>query len=163
MPYLTYYRQKRADGGIRSGVELGVDLGGGEVGSETILDHFEPGDGDRDPTLLWFVDVRCAGPGVPNEAEAARQWLLSTSHTIEGGLTRFADRLRRVGSDLDDYPLQSADFPDEGGDVERRIVCSAIRRLDARGLAVILDDIRVHWGGRIREMIAQIAAYAPQD
>lgn len=163
MPYLTYYRQKRADGGIRSGVELGVELEGGDIGSETILDRFEMGEGDRDPALLWFVDVRCEGPGVPNDAEAARQWLLSTSPTIEDGFARFADRLRRVGSDLDDYPLQSADFPDEGDNVERRIVCSAIRRLDARGLAVILDDIRVHWGGRIREMIAQIAAYAPQD
>lgn len=163
MPFLTFYRQKRSDGGVRTGVELGVELEGGDIGSETILDRFEMGEGDRDPALLWFVDVRCEGPGVPNDAEAARQWLLSTGPIIMEGFTHFADRLRRVGSDLDDYPLRSADIPDGGDGVERMIVCSAIRRLDARGLAEILDDIRLHWVERIEAMIVDLALHSNRD
>ena len=53
MPNLTFYRQKRVDGGVRTGVELD---------GETVASLFEEGDPERDPALLWFVDLRCEGP-----------------------------------------------------------------------------------------------------
>ncbi len=148
MPSLIIYRQKRIDGGIRTGVELG---------DSTIFELFEPEEGDRDPTLLRYVDVRCDGPGVPGDPETAAQWLLTTAPSIQDGLGRFADKLRRVGADLDEYPLKWADFADEA-DVTRTISCTTIRRVDARGLAEILDDIRIHWGARVEAMIGEHAA-----
>ena len=163
MPNLTFYRQKRFDGGIRTGVELSVEHDGVGLSGATILEHFEMGEEERDPSLLWFVDVRFKGPGVPGEAEAACQWLLTTRSVIEGGLARFADKLRDVGSDVDDHPLQWSDFPGGDDGVERKVVCSAIRRIDARGYAEILDDIRTSWEKRIEEMIAENASISSMD
>jgi hypothetical protein len=156
MPKLTFYRQKRFDGGVRTGLELGYEYDGTEVGDLTVLERFESGDDDRDPTLLWFVDVRCEGPGIPTGPEQATTWFLATKPVIDDGLIRFADQLRRVGSDLDDFPLQWTDFPAVDG-VERKIVCSAVRRIECRELAEILDDVRGHWSDWIEEMIEEHA------
>ena len=150
---LTFYRQKRFDGGIRMGVELG---------HTTILERFEPGEGERDPSLLWYVDVRYDGPNLPTDIESIPQWLLSTRSIIEGGLARFADHLRLVGSDRDQYPLEWSDFPEANDGVTRKIACSAIRRIDARILAEILDDVRIHWSERIEAMIAEQVEYSSQ-
>jgi hypothetical protein len=157
MPKLTFYRQKRFDGGIRTGLEWGFEFDATSEGDATLLERFEPGDEDRDPSLLWFVDIRCDGPGVPRLLEEAPRWFLSTKPVIDDGLARFADHLRRVGSDLDDYPLEWSEFPN-ADDVERKIVCSANRRIECRELAEILDDVRDHWSEWIEEMIEEQAA-----
>ena len=49
---LSFYRQKRQDGGIRTAVT---------VDGDTVLHRFQPGEGASDPALLWYVDLRCAG------------------------------------------------------------------------------------------------------
>ena len=67
MPNLTFYRQARIDGGIRTGIELDEDA---------VFEHFEEGGPELDPTLLWYVDLRCQGPGLPDEPRKAREWLI---------------------------------------------------------------------------------------
>ena len=62
MPKLVFYRQKRYDGAIRTGLELDDD---------PIAEHYEEGSGERDPALLWFVDLRCKGPGIPGDPDDA--------------------------------------------------------------------------------------------
>ena len=154
MPKLTFYRQKRVDGGIRTGVELD---------GETILEEFEAGEGERDPALLWYVDLRCDGSGVPNDADEAARWLLLKAPVIEEGFSRFANQLRRVGADVDAYPLLWSEFPDPGEGVAMKIACSTTRLTDARGIAEILDDVRSHWSERIEAMIKECADLSPRD
>jgi hypothetical protein len=148
---LTFYRQKRVDSGIRTGVELG---------QTPIWEQFDPGEDERDPSLLWYVDVRFDGPGVPTEVEQVGHWLLSTKGIIEGGLASFADQLRRVGADKDDYPMIWSGFPEINDGVVRAIACSAVRRIDSRKLAEILDDVRVHWTDWIEAMISEQVEYS---
>jgi hypothetical protein len=150
---LTFYRQKRVDGGIRTGVELD---------QTTILERFEIEEEEHDPALLWYVDVRCKGPGVPTDPESAEQWLLSTGEIIERGLAEFADHLRPAGADKNDYPLIWSEFPEVNDGVVRTIACSAVRRIESRQLAEILDDVRVHWSERIESMIIEQLSSVPR-
>ena len=76
MPNLTFYRQARIDGGIRTGIELDGD---------TVFEHFEEGGPEPDPTLLWFVDLRCQGPGLPDDPRQARDWLIDHPDVIVTG------------------------------------------------------------------------------
>ena len=47
---------------------MGVD-----VGPDTLLSRFNAGAGDRDPALVWYVDVRADVPMLPETGEVARQ------------------------------------------------------------------------------------------
>ena len=91
---------------------------------------------------------------MPTDPETAGRWLLSTREIIEGGLSRFADHLRGAGADKDDHPMFWSDFPEVEEGVSRTIACSAVRRVESRDLAQILDDVRIHWSERIEAMIA---------
>ncbi len=135
MSRLVFYRQKRNDGSIRTGVELD---------DETIAHQFEEPTGDRDPVLLWYVDLRCEGSGVPSEPKAAALWLLDQSLTIRHGFRRFAEKMR-FGADVDLYSIRWSEFESLPDDVEMTIVCSASNRIAARGLAEILADIGDRW------------------
>src|SRR3954451_9524953 len=96
MPDLTFYRQKRVDGGVRTGIDIdGV----------TVCEDFEEGDEERDPALRWYVDLRCSGDSLPHDADLAREWLLEHEEMIRDGFSRYASQLA-AGADRDDYPLQ---------------------------------------------------------
>jgi len=62
MPTITFYRQARRDGGIRTGIE---------IDQNTVLMRFDRGRKESDPALLWCVDVRCSGARLPREPETA--------------------------------------------------------------------------------------------
>lgn len=85
MAKLIFYRQKRYDNGIRTGLELDGD---------PIAERFEEGDKDRDPALIWYVDLCCEGPGVPDDPDLAERWLVDHSPLIRDGFCRFAEHLR---------------------------------------------------------------------
>ncbi len=144
MAKLVFYRQKRYDGGIRTGIELD---------NRPIAEHFdeEGMESERDPALLWFVDVRCEGAGIPDDPDAAEDWLIDRSGTIREGLRRFADRLR-VGADTDIYCLTWNEFDGLPADVHMMIACSAIRRIDARMMSSILNEIADKWDEIIQEI-----------
>src|SRR5437867_2729663 len=96
MPRLNYYRQRRRDGGTRSGVA---------VDDAVLLHSFEPGAEASDPALLWYVDIRCEGPRLPARPDPVRQWLLAQRVILAGGLRALAEELR-AGVDVDVWPLQ---------------------------------------------------------
>lgn len=142
MPNLTFYRQKRSDGGVRTGIQIDND---------TVFSHFEEVDEEYDPTLLWYVDLRCQGQGLPDDPEAARQWLLDHEEIIEQGFERYAQEIR-TGFDPDLYPLEWGHFDNLPEGVQARIVCSAIRRIDALNFSEVLRDIGAHWRDRIEDL-----------
>ncbi len=139
MASLIFYRQKRNDGAIRTGVELD---------GETIAERFEEGGRERDPALLWFIDFRCEGQGIPDDPENATQWLLDHSKVIRDGIVRYAEQLK-TGADPDFYSLTWSEFQGLPENVSIVIACSAIRRVDARQMAVNLIDLADHWNARI--------------
>src|SRR4051812_22412222 len=146
MPELTFYRQKRVDGGVRTGIDLdGVN----------VCEEFEEGHEERDPALRWYVDLRCSGEGLPSDADSAREWLLEHEKLIRDGFSRYANQLA-AGADPDDYPLQWSDFQPPPQGVQMSIACSAIRRVDAREVNQVVRDIAEHWSERIERLCATV-------
>ena len=137
---LTFYHQKRLDGGLRTGILLG---------ESTVLERFDEGADDYDPSLIWSIDLRCRGDNLPNTAEEARQWLLDKETPIRDGFQRFADELRAGSDPTGVYLLEWDRFPPRSDGVEMKILCGAMRRVDARNLASALLDVEQHWGRRL--------------
>ena len=144
MSMLTFYRQARADGGLRTGVDLdGV----------TLLETFEPGGEEHDPTLLWYLDLRCEGNDLPAEPETAQEWLRANAEAIRNGLATCADELA-VGLDLPDEDLQPYErsLPRQPDGSRLRIHVSAIRRPEARQIAGELRSLSRTWDHVLREL-----------
>jgi len=147
MHELTFYRQQRQDGGVRTGIELD--------NSETLLIDFQEGPADRqgDPlgaALTWYVDLRCRGEDLPTKPEPARLWFLSHREAFRDGLEELADRLA-AGTD-DSFPIRWEDFRNALGDAEAEIVCSATRRLGGRELADNLREVGSQLGEYLQVM-----------
>lgn len=134
MPPVTFYRQKRADGGVRTGID---------VYDEPCWQRYEAEGDEHDPTLLWFVELRADGRAVPDDCETVRDWLLTHSKAIKDGLREIARKIE-VGLDHDDWPAQfNLPHPPEG--VRIKLVVSAIRRVDGREMAKVLLGISRGW------------------
>jgi hypothetical protein len=142
MPKLTFYRQGRADGAIRTGIELD---------DETIFESYEESDQDVDPTLLWYVDLRCKGPAVPSDPQEAKQWLLDSEEIVREGFMRCA-REFEAGRDVDLYPILWSRFSGVPKDVEMTIACATNRRIWALSVPKLLEDIALHWRERIEHL-----------
>ena len=140
---LTFYRQKRVDGGIRTGIMLD---------GETVLGRFEEGRSDYDPALIWSVDLRCKGKGLPETAEDARRWFLGHESMIRDGFHRYAEQLR-AGSDVTGpYLLEWSDFRSPPPGITMTIACGALRRVDALMLASVIEDTGVRWAVLIQSL-----------
>jgi hypothetical protein len=135
MPKLVFYRQRRYDGGLRTGVELDDDR---------VVNVLDPGTNGIDPVLIWYVDLRCEGDGVPDDPERVLDWLQEHGPIIRDGFSRYAGHLRN-GYDADIYSLKWADFKNVPQDVSMQIVCSAIRRVDALEIGSHLSEIATNW------------------
>lgn len=145
---LTFYRQQRVDGGIRTGIM---------VGDRTVLGRYDEGPGDYDPSLTWSVDLRCSGAGLPTGAEAARRWLLDHEPLIRDGFLRYADDLK-AGSDVTGpYLLEWSHFAAQPPGVTMKIACGATRRVDALALATVIEDI----GRSLRNLVESLPADHP--
>jgi hypothetical protein len=129
MGKLTFYRQARADGGVR----MGLDVDGYGVAH-----HFNPGADDDDPRLLWFIDLRCEGKKVPKTFEDAMDWLKENAKPIEAEFARLADELT-VGIDSDFVPGQQIVRHSPPGS-KITIVFSATKRVVAREMGKHLRD-----------------------
>src|SRR5260370_39414020 len=84
MPVITFYRQARRDGCIRTGVELDGDV---------LFGRLEGGSTDFDPVLTWYVELQCAGENLPQEAEVIRQWLIDRAPFFQTGRESLAQEL----------------------------------------------------------------------
>lgn len=134
MSKMVFYRQKRLDGGIHSGIS---------TDKWPALENYEPGKDDLDPVLNWFVDVRVRGKNLPRRSEDARAWFLDHADFIRGGLRNLAEEVR-AGLDFGSWPLQQ-DVPEAPDDTQVQIVCSVKDRADALGFAKVLKDIAKNW------------------
>lgn len=141
MEKLAFYRQARADGGVRTGVDLN---------DTPLLHDFQKGTDDRDPTILWYVDVEFEGDALPRDAEEARQWLLRRSRSIANSLLAAADEIS-AGIDVGSWPVkQSMVYLPRG--VLGTVGFSAIRRVDCRQIAERLRELANQWRSIIRAL-----------
>jgi len=144
MKNLTFYHQKRRDGGVRTGVELD---------GERMLERFEPGSPLEDPKLLWWIDVRCSQKTWPSEPEEVRAWLLESAQKIEGGLRAFAAELG-AGIDIN-WPAKYVVSSRTGVKIE--IFCSAMRRVGGREIQAEISKLAKNW----QTIIAQLPSCEP--
>jgi hypothetical protein len=142
MPKLTFYRQQRIDGGIRTGIELD---------GETIYGLFEEGEEEVDPRLVWYVDLRCEGPRLPQTTRGARKWLLDQAPMISDGFVRCAREIR-AGIDPDIYPLFWDKFPDAPSGTRLKIALCAVRRVAAIEMSGVVAEIGSHWTEYVRAL-----------
>jgi hypothetical protein len=133
MSTVIFYRQTREDSGVRTGIE---------INNLTAFESFESNGDDHDPALRWYVDIRCEGNELPNTAGLVREWLLKNAMYIRDGLAVLADKVR-AGVDLG-FPLKWT-VPNVPNGVSVVVTCSALRRIDAREIANILNGIGQHW------------------
>jgi hypothetical protein len=129
---LTFYHQKRRDGGVRTGVELE---------GERILERFAPGSALEDAKLLWWIDVRCAQRIWPSEPEEVRTWLLENAQKIETGLRDYAAELG-AGIDIN-WPAKHVVSSRNGLKIE--IFCSAMARVGGREIQAELLKLAKNW------------------
>ena len=135
MPKLVFFRQKRVDDSIRTGVELD---------GETLAELFEESGEAHDPALRWYVDLRCEGKGIPGDGDDAWSWLLKQSSMIREGFTRCSEDVR-AGTDRDIYSLIWEGFRGQPTEVSMKIACSALKRVDAREMSSVLAEMGEHW------------------
>src|SRR5437867_195824 len=128
MDKLNFYRQKRRDGGLRTGIEFN---------DARVLERFEPGDSPQDSALLWFVDVRCSGGSLPSEPESVRRWFLQKGGFIRAALHELSKEL--VAGIDPGWPIRRT-IPTPDG-MRMAVYCSATRRLTGREIAEILSDL----------------------
>jgi hypothetical protein len=135
MSKLLIYRQKRLDGGVRTGVELN-----GEILAEELV----AGSAERNPTLLWFVDVRGDGAGIPDDPDVLWEWLGRSSSIIKNGLESYAAGLAE-GIDSDIHVVTKSDLASLPDDVYIAVACSALRRSDGRAMGRIVREFADEW------------------
>jgi hypothetical protein len=143
MNEMSWYRQKRVDGGIRTAID---------VNDMHVFHLFENESKEPDPVLLWFVDVRCKGSRVPTKPEEVQQWFLDHSEIVRSALLNLAEELQ-AGMDLDVLPLQRKVSGAPRG-VKMTLVCSVSLRIVAIEIAKVLLDIAEQWEERIRSLPA---------
>ena len=145
MSQITFFRQARADGGIRTGVELDGNL---------LLHRLDEGAADDDPGLIWFIDVGFEGEGLPHEAELVRDFLLGRKSETAAALAQFSDEISATGVDSGAWPLRRR-VPDSAGGVSVTLTCSAIRRLEGREIASKLSDLARDWAAIVGDLPAE--------
>ena len=143
MPLITFYRQARRDGSVRTGIELD---------KEALLGRFEGESTDFDPVLTWFVDIECAGDHLPDQPDAIRQWLLDQARVIQGGLDAVAADAE-AGLDFQNGVLRRK-LPGAPNGVTITLICTANRRPEAQQMAEVLRDIAGQWVRRIQDLPA---------
>ncbi len=147
MTTITFFQQARADGGMRTGID---------VDRETALEWFKEPKGESNPVLLWFIDVRLSGKGLPREAEAARAWLIEAAAELRPALLSAADELQ-AGLDEDVVPFEyQAPAAVRGADV--RIVCATHGRIQGLQIAKELRRLAKEWTKLLGKLPAEKAA-----
>jgi hypothetical protein len=139
MDKLSFYHQKRDDGGLRSGIDFN---------DTRMLESYQPGTLPEDSALLWFIDIRCSAEHLPSEPEAIRQWFLARSNLIQPALGQLAGDLP-AGIDSD-WPIRRV-IPTEDG-VNMAVYCSAIRRLTGREISQVLSELKNAWPDLIKHL-----------
>lgn len=146
MAAITFFRQMRADGGVRSGID---------VDGTTVLERFEQGSRSYDPALVWYVDVRCTGVPIRDEPDAVRAWFIEHASLITTALQDLAGRI--VGVDEEVQPSRWVLRRSPKG-VRIAIVACAARRRDGRAMPRQLSFIAANWE-RLVDELTPLAQY----
>lgn len=139
MTEITFYRQKRRDGSVRSGLHATgpYDLENFEKGPEQLAD---------DPcahVLDWFIDLQLQSPRQMDDAEAARDELLSHADEITAGLNRMVDE---IGVGLDsNRPVVWQNFPELPTGYSCRLNCSISLKYRGMPYMDLLRDFVGRW------------------
>lgn len=146
MATITFFRQRRRDGGLHTGVD---------VGNDTVLRRFVAGKAESDPTLLWYVDVSADGSGVPATAEAAREWLAEHAAEVRTLLEQLATDVR-AGTDPDANPVQRQVVLNVGGHRRVKLTVSAafVNRGEAAKLPRTIRQIGDRWAEYVGDLVA---------
>lgn len=140
MAELTFFRQKRFDGGIRTGIE---------IDGHTVFENFMPGGPDDDPSLLWYIDVKCFGDGLPTEPEEVRRWFMDNGEALKEQLLLIANTSLSVGFDTELRPFQRNLCLK---DISSKMIVTAIRRITAREISSELQDLCNNWHKLLNDM-----------
>lgn len=135
---VTFYRQARVDGGVRTG--LSID-------GNTQWETFRPGKQIEDPSLLWYVDVRCRGANLPATPPEARRWLLRHAESIKSALN---DVPRKVQFDDQLQPFEKHIQIDGGVDVG--VFISAVRGASSEVVAKQVRLVRQNWESLLEQL-----------
>lgn len=141
MSTLTFFKQTRADGGIRTGIN---------VDGETLLHRFQRGSEQDDPVLQWYIDVRCEGDGLPDTPAGVKKWLLKRQPEITAALRELATELE-VGVDPTFEPFRRA-IHGVNSPVTLTIVISATRMTSGRSIAAELKKLGNEWENHLRAL-----------
>lgn len=145
MPKLTFYHQVRFDGGRRTGVSVDDDADS--------LHHFEPSDeGEHDPRLLWYVDVRCEGDSLPTQPRQAQAWFVEHGCFFTEGLRQAAASIE-VGLDAELWPYRQF-LQDAPNGAQCEVVVQAVRRLAGRDVARHVRELAQKWGSILEQLAA---------
>lgn len=141
MTTITFYRQSRRDGGVRTGIEIDGD---------TVLSRFDEGSSDVDPAIVWYVDVKCRGNALPHDPAGARRFLIQHEGAIRAALVGLADNIP-AGIDPTAWPVRRA--TKSKSEVKIEVSGSAVRRLEASQFAETLRNVAAHW----RDLVDSLA------
>lgn len=131
-----FYRQQRADGGVRTGLDI--------VGRSAWEDfHAVASEDEQDPALRWYVDVRGQGDAIPADRDELRDWLLQHAGIIEPALSWLAERFA-VGFDTETWPVRW-EVPNAPSGASMEIVISATRRVDSLEISNVLRELGQNW------------------
>jgi hypothetical protein len=150
MPEISFYRQARVDGGIRTGVD---------VDETTVLESYEADSEDFDPALLWYVDLDINAPAFAGESqgESVRSWLLKHAKPIQTALATVEEELS-LGFDVEARPYVRT-IVDEKADLSMTIRVSAIRRIEGRDVASKVSFVRSKWKRLISQMSGLVSRW----
>lgn len=142
MDKVIFYYQERQDGGTRTGLE-GNDA--------SLLESFQAGSDERDPLIVWYVEVECHGEfGDLAALGAGREWLYRYGGGVRKALQSAANRLG-AGLDVELEPWKW-DVPDMSETISATVVVSATRRLAALEVAKKLRTLDMDWDRLIQRL-----------
>lgn len=148
MPNFVFFRQKRQDGGIHTGLDWEND---------TQWESFEPGETEGDPVLEWWVDLRGEGPEVPDDPEELPDWLRRHGGPIRDGFAVVAEELRAgIDAGSGSWPVLRPLPPTIPG-TQLVIGMSALRRVNGREVPNVMNYVAEHW----EELIARLRKPVP--
>lgn len=140
MAKVVFFRNARQDGGVRTGIE---------IDGQAVWHQFSTGKGEVDPTLEWWVDVRCEGKNVPTDPDAAREWLMDESNHIADFVAQASKDIDPQGFDVGLNPFRR-EYKQPG--VRVAVLASAARRITSKKMGRVLTEIAKKWNDYLNEL-----------
>ena len=141
MRTIAFYRQKRFDEAVRTGIE---------INDAPAWESYEEGPDDHDPGLLWYVDLVFEGEALPTGVEESRRWLMEQSSFVREVLTDTASSIE-VGFDVEPGPFRR-EFRMPSADVALTVSISAVHRLVAIEMAAVIKQIADDWDAFLQRL-----------